>query len=79
MHPLQDKVVLITGGSSGIGRATALRLAGYGARLALAARTATSLSVVADELKALGREALTVPTDVTEARQCRAMVPGIVS
>jgi NAD(P)-dependent dehydrogenase (short-subunit alcohol dehydrogenase family) len=78
MHPLHQKVCLITGGSSGIGRATALRLAGYGARLALAARTATALEEVAAGAQALGAEALSLPTDVAEHEQCRAAVERTV-
>jgi NAD(P)-dependent dehydrogenase (short-subunit alcohol dehydrogenase family) len=78
MHSLHDRVVLITGGSSGIGRATALRLAGHGARVALAARTATTLAAVAEEVKARGREALVVPTDVTDPEHCRHAVDATV-
>jgi NAD(P)-dependent dehydrogenase (short-subunit alcohol dehydrogenase family) len=74
MHPLQGKVALITGGSSGIGRATALRLASFGARIAVAARTVEALDEVVRECEALGVEALAVPTDVTAREQCRRAV-----
>jgi NAD(P)-dependent dehydrogenase (short-subunit alcohol dehydrogenase family) len=56
MHLLTGKVVLITGGSSGIGRATAVRLASFGARIALAARTVASLEEAVGEVAALGAE-----------------------
>jgi NAD(P)-dependent dehydrogenase (short-subunit alcohol dehydrogenase family) len=78
MHPLHGKVVLITGGSSGIGRATALRLAGLGARLALAARNREALADVGRAVKDLGSEALALPTDVTEADQVRLAVDATV-
>jgi NAD(P)-dependent dehydrogenase (short-subunit alcohol dehydrogenase family) len=74
MHPLQGKVVLITGGSSGIGRATALRLAGYGARVVVAARTAAALDDVVREATGRGAEAIAVPTDVTDREQCHRAV-----
>lgn len=64
--PAQERpVVVITGASSGIGRATALAFAGRGAALVLAARRAEMLDEVACECVALGGAALAVPTDVT--------------
>lgn len=74
MHPLHGKVALITGGSSGIGRGTALRLAAFGARVAVAARTVAALQETVNEVEALGVEALAVPTDVTDVEQCRSAV-----
>jgi NAD(P)-dependent dehydrogenase (short-subunit alcohol dehydrogenase family) len=71
---MQGKVVLVTGASSGIGRATSLRLAGLGARIAVAARTAAALDEVVREATALGGEGLALPTDVTDAEQCRRAV-----
>ncbi len=79
MKALAGKVVLITGASSGIGRATALRLASVGARLGLAARTADRLDAVAGESAALGAEALVVPADVTDREQCRRAVEATVA
>lgn len=78
MHLLHGKVALITGGSSGIGRATALRLASFGVRVAVAARTAQALNEVVEQAKALGVEALAVPTDVTDIEQCRRAVETTV-
>src|SRR5437879_4682000 len=78
MHPLQDKVALITGGSSGIGRGTALRLAGHGVKVALAARGAEALQEVAQAVAGLGTEALTVPTVVSDPEQCRRAVEATV-
>lgn len=61
-HPLSNKVVIITGASSGIGAATARALAPLGCKLVLAARSAGKLQALAQEL---GPAALAVPMDVT--------------
>jgi NADP-dependent 3-hydroxy acid dehydrogenase YdfG len=61
---MQNKTVLITGASSGIGRAAALMLAARGAQLALAARSYPRLAEVADEARRMGAQATAIPTDV---------------
>jgi NAD(P)-dependent dehydrogenase (short-subunit alcohol dehydrogenase family) len=61
----RNEVVLVTGASSGIGRATALAFAAAGAKLALVARRRDALEEVAGAARAAGAEALVVPTDVT--------------
>ena len=77
MQRVRDKVVLITGGSSGIGRATALRLAGCGNRVAIAARQVDRLDEVA-AARPGGAEILTLPTDVIDSDQCRHAVEATV-
>ncbi|UPQ83949.1 SDR family oxidoreductase [Pseudomonas knackmussii] len=62
---LEGAVVVITGASSGIGRATAQAFARQRARVVLAARDDEALQETADECRALGGEALVVPTDMT--------------
>jgi dehydrogenase/reductase SDR family protein 7B len=79
MHPLHGKVVLITGGSSGIGRATALRLAGHGARVAVAARSVMALEEVVGTIAAAGGQAVAIPTDVAEREQCQRAVEETVA
>ena len=63
MASLEGKVAVVTGASSGIGRATALELARRGARVVAAARRLEALESVAGECRALGVEAVAVPTD----------------
>lgn len=70
---LKDKVVVITGASSGIGRAGALAFARGGAQVVLAARRAEVLEEVAAECRAAGGEALAVPTDVTDPQAVQAL------
>jgi NAD(P)-dependent dehydrogenase (short-subunit alcohol dehydrogenase family) len=65
MTKLRDQVVVITGASSGLGRAIALELAARGARCVVAARRGDDLEVAADACRAAGGEALAVETDVT--------------
>jgi NAD(P)-dependent dehydrogenase (short-subunit alcohol dehydrogenase family) len=71
---LENKVVVVTGASRGIGRDVALAFARRGAKLVLAARSADRLAQVENEIRALGAEALSVPTDVTSQASVRTMV-----
>ena len=74
MRGLKDKVAIVTGAGRGIGRAIALRLAQEGADIVIAEANDTTASAVAGEVQALGRKALGVRTDVTQARDRRALV-----
>jgi NADP-dependent 3-hydroxy acid dehydrogenase YdfG len=65
-HAIADKVIVITGASSGLGEATARHLAGRGARLVLGARRLDRLEKLAADIAASGGEALAVATDVTK-------------
>jgi 7-alpha-hydroxysteroid dehydrogenase len=64
---VDGKVAIVTGAGQGIGRGIALGLAEAGAAVALAARTESDLDEVAEEIRAGGRDALAVATDVTDA------------
>lgn len=76
---LAKKTVVITGASSGIGRATALEMARRGANVVLAARRIERLEEVAAECRALGVTALSVPTDVTKPEDCRRLVDAVAT
>jgi short-subunit dehydrogenase len=69
-----NKVVIITGASSGIGRAMAVYFSSAGARVVLAARSTAKLKTVAGEIKKNGGESLIVPTDVTKHHDCYHLI-----
>ena len=73
----RGKVVVVTGASSGIGRATALAFAAAGARLALVARRREALDAVAALARGHGAEALVVPTDVADRPQVQATFAAV--
>ena len=79
MRGMSSPVVVITGASSGIGRATALAFAPGGATVVLAARRIDRLRAVADEVRTVGGHALVVPTDVTVRHQVEALIHRAVA
>jgi NAD(P)-dependent dehydrogenase (short-subunit alcohol dehydrogenase family) len=68
---------LVTGGGRGIGRQIALKMALEGAHVAVAARTEREIKPVADEIMALGRRALAIPTDIGNEAQVAACVAAV--
>ncbi|NKB68069.1 MAG: 3-oxoacyl-[acyl-carrier-protein] reductase [Candidatus Latescibacteria bacterium] len=70
----QGKVALVTGGSRGIGRAIALRLAAEGAHVAVCARNLEAVQRVGAEVEALGVQALVQQTDVAQADQVQELI-----
>lgn len=70
---MRDQTIVITGASSGAGRAAALEFAKYGTKLVLAARNKVALNEVKAECESLGAEALVVPTDTSDAKAMIAL------
>jgi NAD(P)-dependent dehydrogenase (short-subunit alcohol dehydrogenase family) len=73
-NSMEGKVALVTGGSSGIGKATALAFANEGARVAIANRTQDTGEQVVRAIVDAGGEAIWVKADVTQANQVESMV-----
>lgn len=79
MPSLRNKVVVLTGASSGFGRGAAIEFAKRGAKLVLAARRKDLLKDVADECKRRGTKAIVVETDVTNRDEVEALAKAAVS
>jgi NAD(P)-dependent dehydrogenase (short-subunit alcohol dehydrogenase family) len=70
---LRDRIVIVTGASSGIGLSIARGLAAEGARVVVAARSADKLRALVAQIQAAGGQAHSVPTDVTDEGQVEAL------
>lgn len=75
---LDKKVALVTGGSQGIGKASAIRLALEGARVVIAARGAEGLEAAAGEIRAAGGTVAAVQADVSGAEACGKLVAAAI-
>ncbi|HEV2521615.1 MAG TPA: SDR family NAD(P)-dependent oxidoreductase [Candidatus Acidoferrales bacterium] len=71
---LAEKIVVITGGGRGIGRAIALKFAVEGAAVVVAARTKSEIEAVAEEIRKAGGRAAAVPADVADEAQCKNLI-----
>jgi NAD(P)-dependent dehydrogenase (short-subunit alcohol dehydrogenase family) len=76
---LEDKVVVITGGSKGLGRETALLFAREGARVVVTGRGRQALDAVVAEAAAQGLELIPVQADVSSEEDCRRTVDGVLA
>lgn len=71
---LKDKVAIVTGSGRGIGRATALELAKEGANVVVTARTEEEIKRTSEEIRELGREAVSVRCDVSSSKHIKNLV-----
>ncbi len=76
---LRDRVVVVTGASSGIGRATAAMLARHGAHVVLVSRTKEKLEELKHEIEATGGQAHVRPTDLSDLDACDAMIQEVLA
>jgi NAD(P)-dependent dehydrogenase (short-subunit alcohol dehydrogenase family) len=76
---VKDKTILVTGGSSGIGRATALRLAEAGARLLIVARDETKLASVSAEIESRGGKVITYSCDIGDGEACDHLIRRLLA
>ncbi len=76
---LTGKVAVVTGATRGIGKALALGLANAGADVVVVGRTVSACDATAEEIRAMGRKALSIPTDVTDQAAIEAMVEKAVA
>jgi len=78
MNRLENKVAVVTGGSRGIGKAIALRLAGDGAKVVLTARRLEAATKVAEEIQSQGGQAVPQQVDVTHAEDVKTLIKTTV-
>ena len=76
---LKDKVAVVTGGTDGIGRATALMLAREGARVAICSRRAEAVSKTVDEIKSAGGEAFGMAADMSRAADIERFIKAVMT
>ena len=77
MRTIHDKIALVTGAGSGLGRAISLRLAKEGARLHLADINATALEATASQIRALGRRVAVTSCDLTNPASLDSLVADV--
>ncbi len=75
---LEDRVVVVTGASSGIGRATARLLARHGAQVMLVSRTREKLEALKQEIEEAGGRAFVYPADLSDLDACDAMIRQVL-
>ncbi|MBI4594894.1 MAG: SDR family NAD(P)-dependent oxidoreductase [Candidatus Tectomicrobia bacterium] len=71
---LQGKVAIVTGGGTGLGKYMSLTLAQAGADMVIAARRVNLIEETAEEVRKIGRKALSIPTDVTDPSQVKHLI-----
>lgn len=78
MADIKDKVVIITGASSGIGEATAIKLAGLGAKTALVARRKGRLDKLKQQIEDDGGSAMVIEADVTDKESAPKVIDNVI-